>query len=213
MLEEKGSKKGGPRNGEIYLLGRIPFHSSMKMSGFLHPGLCRPVPSISWAEQCWQNSALIHARGSQGRRPSWGSITPRQSCRWLRVRHNVRGGPRDEQPAHATPPWHPSRLGTEPHHQGAGRHAWTPLLPGGVSRLGLPSCPRQGAEFLRDGAVDSGPSTEPARSAQLGTRLRIPGVVRKQDRRPKRGDRGEPARAFEGVYASGDGQPVGASEE
>ena len=34
---------------EIYSLSRIPFNSSMKMSGSLHPGLHWSVPSISQA--------------------------------------------------------------------------------------------------------------------------------------------------------------------
>lgn len=45
-------KPGAQTMAEIYSLGRIPFNSSMKMSGSLHPGLLWSVPSISQAALC-----------------------------------------------------------------------------------------------------------------------------------------------------------------
>lgn len=45
-------KPGAQTMAEIYSLGRIPFNSSMKMSGSLHPWLRWLVPSISQAALC-----------------------------------------------------------------------------------------------------------------------------------------------------------------
>lgn len=46
---KENQKPDAQTMAEIYSLGRIPFNSSMKMSGSLHPGLCWSVPSISQA--------------------------------------------------------------------------------------------------------------------------------------------------------------------
>lgn len=96
-------KPGAQTVTKIYPLSRIPFNSSMKMSGSLHPGLCWPVPSISGAVLRWRDPALIHERRSWGH-GSHEDVLHALSEHLALGLHSIRLGlPGDEWPTDPTP--------------------------------------------------------------------------------------------------------------